>query len=477
MRVWREENKVKLQFLGANRQVTGSRYFLQAGGLRLLIDCGLFQERAFLGRNWDASPVPPDQIDFLLLTHAHLDHSGLIPKLVGEGYSRPILTTAASAELARIVLLDSARIQEEDAAFKKKRHEREGRRATHPEIPLYTVADAEAALPLLEGVHYDEPVSLNDRVTVRYHDAGHILGSAMLELTVDENGQRSGRRLLFSGDIGQWDRPIIRDPSVFEGADYVVMESTYGDRVHEAHGDVDALLCDIVNGAVAAGGNVVIPTFAIERAQELMFHLSRLLKENRIPHLRIFLDSPMAVNVTEVFQRHPECLDEETLQLLRADESPFNFPGLKLVCSVEDSKAINHIKGSCIIMAGSGMCTGGRIKHHLIHNISRPESTLLFVGFQSKDTLGRQIVDGNSPVRIHGQNHPVRARVERLYGFSAHADAQGLLHWLSHFQSPPRHLFLTHGEAEVALKFGEGIQREWGWEVSVPEYQQEWELT
>jgi len=466
---------MKMKFLGANRQVTGSRYLLEAAGLKLLVDCGLFQERAFLERNWESSPVPPDEIDYVLLTHAHLDHSGLIPKLVREGFSNPVITTRASAELVEIVLRDAARLQEEDALFKRKRHQRERRKGPYPEIPLYTMKDAEDALPLLRSASYGESTVLSDPVSVRFCDAGHILGSAMLEVTVRENGQV--RRLVFSGDIGQWQKPLVRDPSVFARADYVVMESTYGDRNHQDEGDVEELLCDVVNQTVKAGGNLIIPTFAIERAQELMYYLSRLVWEDRIPHLLIFLDSPMAVNATEVFLRHPECLDEETHQFLESNQHPFAFPGLKLVRTVQESKAINRIRGTCIIMAGSGMCTGGRIKHHLEHHISRPESTILFVGYQARGTLGRQILEGDEEVRIHGRHHRVRARIAEIHGFSAHADQQDLRRWLGNLEAPPRQLFITHGDEDVSRALAEKLQRERNWPVSVPEYQQEWELS
>ena len=465
---------MRLKFLGASQQVTGSRYLLETGKIRLLIDCGLFQERNYLYRNWEACPVHPEHIDFLLLTHVHLDHSGLIPKFVREGYSNPILCTAASEELLPIMLTDSARIQEEDAAYKKKRHKREGRKGRFPEIPLYTVHDAERSFSLLKGIPYEKSLALNSHVSVRFQDAGHILGSAMLMVTVQEKSRE--KRLIFTGDIGQWDKPLIRDPSVFEKADFVIMESTYGTSLHEDPDKIEESLCRIINSTIAAGGNIVIPTFAVERAQELLFYLARLVRQNRIPYLMVFLDSPMAVDVTEVFQQHPECLDEETLELTQRGEPPFRFPGLRFCRSVEESKAINSIKGSCIIMAGSGMCTGGRIKHHLIQNVSHPESTILFIGYQAAGTLGRQIVDGHSQVRIHGHLRPLQARVEQLSSFSAHADRNGLLKWLLSFKSPPKHLFLTHGEKEVALKFAQFLRKEKGLKVSVPEYLEEWEL-
>ncbi len=464
---------MKVRFLGATRQVTGSSFYLEAGGLRLMIDHGLFQERSFLYRNWEPCPVPVQTIDYLLLTHAHLDHSGRIPRLVKEGYYGPILSTPASAELARIVLLDSAKIQEEDALFKQKRHKREGRKVGHPVIPLYTLKDAEASLPLFRNHPYETPVVLNDRVTVVFHDAGHILGASMIEVKVRENGEE--RMLIFSGDVGQWDKPIIRDPSLFERADYVVMESTYGDRDH-VNEDVKEELKRVINDTVERGGNVVIPTFAIERAQEVMYYLNELVREDAIPHLMVFLDSPMAVDVTDVFLHHRECMDDEARALFERGESPFRFPGMKLVRTVGESKAINRIKGSCVIMAGSGMCTGGRIKHHLVSNISNPRSTVVFVGYQANGTLGRIIVDGREEVRILGKQHAVRAKIEQIHGFSAHADRRGLLRWVGNLKSAPECVFVVHGEEEVALKFAKQVRGLHGWKVVVPRSDEAFEI-
>jgi len=465
---------MKIRFLGATRQVTGSSYFLDAGGVKILVDCGLFQERDYSHRNWEAFPVPPDQIHCLLLTHVHLDHSGLIPKLVKEGFAGDILLTPASKELFPIVILDSARMQEEDAAFKKKRHEKEGRVGLYPEIPLYTVQDAEKCFPLLKDVPYEEFLPLNDRVKVCFHDAGHILGSAMIEIVVqDENGSQS---IVFSGDIGQWDSPLVGNPSVFNRADYVVMESTYGDRNHDSPQDIDDRLCKVVNDTVRAGGNVLIPTFVVERAQELLYHFSRLARAERIPYVVIFLDSPMAVEITKVFEQCKEYFDKETLELFKNGQSPFDFPGLKLVESVEASKAINLIKGSAVIMAGSGMITGGRIKHHLVREITRPESTLLFVTYQAAGTLGRQILDGVSPVRVLGQSYSVRMKIEKIDGFSAHAGMDDLHRWLSNFKSPPKHVFLTHGEEESILSLENYLHSKGGWEVSAPTYMEEYSL-
>jgi metallo-beta-lactamase family protein len=459
---------LKIQFLGATQQVTGSCFFVEANGLRLLVDCGLFQERAYLERNWAPFPIPPETIDFVLLSHVHLDHSGLLPKLVLDGFHNHILTTSASADLLSIVLLDAAQIQEEDAAYKKKRHQKEGRRPRYPEIPLYRVADAERVNGLIKRVPYGKRTVLGNGLSVRFREAGHILGSAVIELTT-----RTGKgsfQTIFTGDLGQWDKPLIRDPEVLERARAVIMESTYGDRDHDDPADVASLLSRIIKETVKAGGNVVIPVFAVERAQEVMFYLSRLVREKRIPRLPVFLDSPMATDVTEVFLRHPECLDGETLDLFRSGRSPFQFPGLRYVRTQEDSKAINSLRTPLIVMAGSGMCTGGRIKHHLVNNIERPESTILFVGYQAAGTLGRQIIERPPKVRIFGQPRPVRARIGQIHSFSGHADRSALLRWLGHFQPPRPILFLTHGEKKAVRALSETLRQEQGFQVVVPGY-------
>ena len=465
---------MKIQFLGATQQVTGSSFFIEANGLRLLVDCGLFQERDFLERNWAPFAISPETIDFVLLSHVHLDHSGLLPKLVRDGFRNRILTTSASADLLSIVLLDAAQIQEEDAAYKKKRHQKEGRRSRYPEIPLYRVADAEKVNGLIKRVPYDKKIVLDRGVSVRFREAGHILGSAIIELTTPAG--KGSFRTVFSGDLGQWDKPLIRNPELIEQARAVVVESTYGDRNHDDPADIETLLSRIIKETVKAGGNIVIPVFAVERAQELMFYLSRLVRKRRIPRLPVFLDSPMATDVTDVFIRHPECLDAQTLDLFRSGRSPFQFPGLRYVRTQEDSKAINSLRHPMIIMAGSGMCTGGRIKHHLVNNISRPESTVLFVGYQAIGTLGRQITERPAQVRIFGQPRPVRARIEQIHSFSGHADRTALLRWLGHFEAPRPVLFLTHGEKKSVRALSEYLRKEEGFRVIIPAYRDVHEL-
>ncbi len=463
--------QIKLTFLGAARNVTGSRYLLETENTRFLVDCGLYQEREFSSRNWEPFPFPPRSLDAVLLTHAHLDHCGLIPKLVREGFQGKIYCTTATSKITQIILLDSAYLQEEDAAFKKRRHEREGRKGPFPEVPLYTIADAQASLPLFSPVEYGERVVIGGDVEATFHDAGHVLGSSMIRVTVRQGGEE--RTIIFSGDLGRWDRPILRDPNLFRQADYVLVESTYGDREHDAPANIRDSLAEVVNSTYRAGGNIIVPSFALQRTQEVLYYMNDLLVEDRIPHIMVFLDSPMAIAVTEVYKKHSELFDQEMSSRLRHKTSPFDFPGLRMTQTTDESKALNHIRGTIMIIAGAGMCNGGRIKHHLVSNITRRESTILFVGYQAVGTLGRLIVDGAKKVRILGTSYPVRARIAQISGFSAHADRNELLRWLSGLTSAPKHVFVIHGEAAAADQFARSLRESTGWEVSVPEYKTE----
>jgi metallo-beta-lactamase family protein len=457
-----------IRFLGAAQNVTGSRYLLEFGGSRILVDAGLYQERAMQERNWEPFGVPPQSIDAILLTHAHLDHSGFIPRLFKTGFRGKIYCTAATAEIAEIALLDSAHLLVEDAEYKKRRHAREGRKGPRPEEPLYTHEDALNSFALFVPVEFGKPCRVSKGIEATFRSAGHILGAAHIKVDITEGGER--RTLIFSGDIGRWNRPILKDPTLFESADYIVMESTYGDRLHEDPESIDRMVQEIIVSTKQRGGNVAIPSFAIGRTQELLYCLNGLLLKDRIPPMMVFVDSPMAIRVTEVFKHHRELFDEDALELIHEGNSPFSFPSLKMTPTVHDSKAINYIRGTVIIIAGSGMCTGGRIKHHLVNNISRPECTVLFVGYQAEGTLGREIVDGAKKVRILGKEYPIKAHVAQIHGFSAHADRDELLRWLSGLKKPPRHLFVTHGEPKTAAAFADLLKKEKAWDVSVPAY-------
>lgn len=457
---------IQLGFFGAAGNVTGSRYCLRANGQNILIDCGLYQEHNLKGRNWEEFFLHPSKIDAVVLTHAHLDHCGLLPKLVREGFRGRVYCNSATAEIVKIVLQDSARINQEDAEFKRRRHERENRKSKYPPVPLYTEEDALATFPLFFTWNRKEPLVIGEGIELEFIEVAHILGASSLRITVTQGEEK--RSIVFSGDIGRWDMPILRDPAPIGPADYVITESTYGDRVHGSQGSIADELAKIVNETRAAGGNIIIPSFAIERTQELLYFLSQLLKDDKIPHLQIFVDSPMAVKVTQVFKHHPHLLDQDARELMKS----YRCNCINLVRSVRQSKSINHISGSVVVIAGSGMCTGGRIKHHLVTNIERPESTVLFVGYQARNTLGRIILDGAEEVRILGQNYKVNARIEKLTGFSAHADKIELMRWLDSINTEPKQVFVTHGEPDAANAHAENIRKEKGWKATVPEYRQ-----
>jgi metallo-beta-lactamase family protein len=474
-----------LHFLGANRQVTGSRYCLEVAGKRVMIDCGMFQERQFQPRNWDPPSLPPESITAMLLTHVHIDHCGLIPRWSRLGFQAPIYATEPSVGLVDIMMRDAAEIQEEDIGYKLKRHHREGRKSPFPYEPLFTVADVDRCKPLFQAVRYEQVVQVTPEVTARFFDAGHILGSAMIRVEATENG--TTKSIVFSGDIGQENKPIVNDPSLLCCSDYVVMESSYGDRNHPHPGDTETQLADAINDAVSRNGNVVIPTFAVERAQELVYHIGRLLRAGRIPQIPVFLDSPMAIDVTEVYLKFHNYCDEALLKMVRDQQAPFVYPALKYVRTAESSKQINYAPPPNVIMASSGMCNAGRIKHHLKNNIEKPEATILFVGHQGEGTLGRQIVDGAKRVRIYGRDFQVRAKISQIYGFSGHADHDGLMRWITHFWDSdgapprsnvqrPRRVFMTHGEEAVALKLAAEIKATLGLDTYVPQYREAVEL-
>ncbi|MBP1583551.1 MAG: MBL fold metallo-hydrolase, partial [Victivallales bacterium] len=372
----------QLSFHGAAQNVTGSRYLLSANGQNLLVDCGLYQEHNLKERNWRDFPFPPDKLNAVLLTHAHLDHCGLLPRLVKAGFKGPVYCTAPTADIARIVLLDCARINEEDAEFKRRRHEQEGRTPKYKELPLYTEEEAREVFPLLTPCKYNEKIDLGGGLAVEFCEIGHILGASFLRVFVSQKG--ATRTIVFSGDVGRKQMPILRDPAPIGEADYLVLESTYGNRIHSPQQDIPKALATIINQTCERGGNLIIPSFAIERTQDLLYFLSLLHSQDMIPRLPIFVDSPMAVKVSMIFKRYPDLYDRETKELARA----FRGANTSLIHTQADSKAINHIRGTAIIIAGSGMCTGGRIKHHLTHNIEDIANTILYDGYQASNTMG-----------------------------------------------------------------------------------------
>jgi metallo-beta-lactamase family protein len=444
---------VKLSFHGANRGVTGSCHLVECAGRRILIDCGLFQGNRELEED-NAEPFGFDAaaIDFVLLTHAHLDHCGRLPLLVKRGFNGEIITTAASRELARLVLLDAANLQEEESRRRWRKATRRGGRKADAE-PLYSVVDALGTFDAFgRNAEYGKPLDLAAGIRATFIDAGHILGSACVFLELEEDGHR--RTVLFSGDIGNSGKPILHDPTPPPRSDVVVMETTYGDRLHKPLLPSVAELYDAVGDAFRRGGNVIIPTFALERAQELLYYLREGTEKGALTRsIQVFLDSPMAISATEIFRRHPECFDQEAMALFREGRDPFGLPGLHFTRESADSMALNRITGGAIIMAGSGMATGGRVRHHLKHNLWRRDASVIFVGFAARGTLARQIIDGAKEVSIFGERIPVKARIHTINGFSAHADQAELIAWHKHTHAS--RTFLVHGEEETMQRFAD----------------------
>src|SRR5512136_321902 len=443
---------MKLSFFGAAQDVTGSCHLVECAGKRILIDCGIFQgARELAEENAEPFGFDPAGIDFLLLTHAHLDHCGRLPLLVKRGFRGEIITTAASRDLARLVLLDSGQLHEREAQQNARHAARRGNHRNGA-IPLYTELDSLISMDYFgRTAVYDRPLKLAPGITATFIDAGHILGSACIYLELEENGRR--RTVLFSGDLGYDSRPILRDPAVPPRADCVVMETTYGDRMHKALGPSVEELYGAILDTFRRGGNVIIPTFALERAQEILFFLREGLETGRLPgSMQVFLDSPMAISATAIFERHPECYDEETAKLFSAGLDPLDLAGLHFTRETQDSIAINRVGGGAVIMAGSGMCSGGRVRHHLKHNLWRGDSSIVFVGFAASGSLARRIIDGASHVHLFGEEIPVRASIHTINGFSAHADQAELLAWHRQIGAPER-TFLVHGELETMRRF------------------------
>jgi metallo-beta-lactamase family protein len=461
---------MKIRFLGAARKVTGSCFHLAVNGLQILVDCGMNQGKSSDELNRMPFAFEPDRIDYLFLTHAHLDHSGLIPKLVADGFNGKILTTAATAELVDIMLHDSAHIQEKDAEWMTKKALRAGRDEAFE--PLYTEEDVQHVIPFIKKGQYGNINDLENGVKYRFVDAGHILGSGSLEIWYqDKEGKE--KKIVFSGDIGKNGNPIINDPQHIEEADYVVVESTYGNRFHKNLDESIDEFAEAIKKTFKRGGNVLIPSFAVGRTQDILFILEKLVKEKRLPHLNVYIDSPLADKATKVYIAHTELFDEEA-------SHSFWFKGgesmtLHYTTALEESQKINKIKSGAIIIAGSGMCEGGRIRHHFKHNIWRPECSIVFTGFQVRGTLGRYIVDGAKRAHILGEEMVIRAKVYTIGGFSAHADQKELLEWLGAFTNKPK-VFIVHGEESAALEFEGIVLKRLGLDTQVPHKGEEFDI-
>ncbi len=456
---------MRMSFLGAAHTVTGSCYLIETEDRKFLVDCGMFQgAKRIRELNYEAFPFSPAELDCVLLTHAHVDHCGLIPKLCREGFRGNIYATGVTCDLARIMLPDSAYIQQSDAEMLNRKGQRRG---DAPIEPLYSVEDAQDALNHFVPVSYDETITLSDNVRVDFRDAGHIIGSAILELEVTEKGKTT--RMVFSGDLGQPDQPILRDPTVLHGADFLVIESTYGDRLHKLY-DKETALLEIVNDTMDRGGNLVIPAFAVGRTQTLLYYFYKLWKAGRLDSdIPIILDSPLAIAATRVFLQNMHVFDEETMRLLDNEGKIPQFPQLHICETAAESRALNSEEGSAIILSASGMADAGRILHHLKHNLWRPESTVLFVGYQAEGSMGRRLIDGIKRVRVLGEEVVVRANIQSMDGFSAHADAHQIVDWVSHLETPkPAKVFIVHGEAQAQEALKEQFDKKLALESYIP---------
>lgn len=467
---------MKITFLGATKTVTGSNYLVEAAGKKFLVDCGMWQGKAELEEeNFQEFEFDPKEIDFVLLTHAHIDHSGRIPKLYNEGFKNKIYAHKATCDLCALMLPDSGHIQEMESEWKNRKRMRKGEK---PRDPLYTAEEAAKCLQIFEAVQYDNIIDITDKIHVRFNDAGHMLGSSIIELWVDEEGKTT--KTVFTGDIGNNDIPLLSSPTMIEDTDYLVMESTYGSRLHVRNNEKAEMFLDIVAETLDNQGTVVIPSFAVGRTQEILYELNKLKdirtdeefrhKYHTLMKAPVYVDSPLAISATEVFKENMELFDEETQKEIMKGDNPLEFPGLKFTMSTDDSKALNESQEPCIIISASGMCEVGRIKHHLKHNLWNPNSTILFVGYQAPGTLGYSIVHGAKKVKIFGEEIAVNARVEYIEGYSGHADQEGLMNFIYSFISKPKHIFLVHGEAEAQEIFKEKVESETGIPVTIPEF-------
>ncbi len=473
---------MKITFLGATKTVTGSNFLVEGAGKKFLVDCGMYQGQAKEDlQNETPFLFDVHEIDFMLLTHAHIDHSGRIPKLYKEGYRNPIIATKATCDLCGIMLPDSGHIQEVEIEWKNRKRKREGKELLPP---LYTAQDAIDSLEILKPVHYDEIIEIDKNIQVRFNDAGHMLGSAIIELWVTENGQI--KKTVFTGDLGNNDIPLLDSPTMIESTDYLVMESTYGNRLHIRNDEKANMFLNIVSETLEKGGRVIIPSFAVGRTQEILYELDSIKdnsddenfakKYEELMHTSVYVDSPLAISATEIFKKNMDLFEEEVQEKIQSGANPLDFPGLKFTKTADESKALNETEEPCIIISASGMCEVGRIKHHLKHNLWNPNSTILFVGYQAPGTLGRSIVDGAKKVKIFGEEIAVNARIEYIEGYSGHADQEWLMNFIYSFITKPKHIFLVHGEPEGQIILKDKIKKETGIPVTIPDFGDVYEL-
>ena len=467
---------MKITFLGAAKTVTGSNYLVEAAGKKFLVDCGMYQGAA---EDEFDNQAPFDfnvnEIDFMLLTHAHIDHSGRIPKLYNEGYRNPVYAHKATCDLCSLMLPDSGHIQEMEIEWKNRKRERRGEKALPP---MYTAEDAARCLEIFKEVNYGVILEIPPEIKVRFNDAGHMLGSSIIEIWVEEDGKIT--KTVFSGDIGNNDIPLLNEPTMISETDYLVMESTYGNRLHIRNDEKAEMFLKIVSETLSIGGNVVIPSFAVGRTQEILYELNKI-KENTedeefireyktLMKTPVYVDSPLAISATEVFRENMDLFDDETKAEIERGDNPLEFPGLHFTTTADESRALNENIIPSIIISASGMCEVGRIKHHLKHNLWNPKNTILFVGYQAPGTLGYSIVNGAKKVKIFGEEIAVNARIEYIEGYSGHADQEGLMNFIYSFISKPKHIFLVHGEAESQEIFKEKVESETGIPVTIPEF-------
>ena len=474
---------MKITFLGAAKTVTGSNFLVEAAGKKFLVDCGMYQGKiAEEMENSDPFIYDVNEIDFMLLTHAHIDHSGRIPKLYNEGFKGPVYATKATCDLCEIMLPDSGHIQEVEIEWKNRKRMREG---LEPLPPLYTAEDAYKCLEIFSPVDYDDIVEVDDNISIRFNDAGHMLGSAIVEIWAIEDGKTT--KAVFTGDLGNNDLPLLDAPTMISSADYLVMESTYGNRLHMRNDDKAEMFLDIVSETLNQGGKVIIPSFAVGRTQEIIYEIDKLKEQygqdeefakkyDTVMKVPVYVDSPLAISATEVFKKNTELFEEEIQEKMRTGDHPLDFPGLQFTQTAEESKELNASTEPSIILSASGMCEVGRIKHHLKHNLWDPKSTILFVGYQAPGTLGRSIVEGAKKVKVFGEEIAVNARVEYIEGFSGHADQTWLLNFVNSFTNPPKHIFLVHGEPEGQEELKYKIESDCNIGVTIPEFGDSFEL-